>query len=116
MSLEVYTFNIVNNRTLYYRNSKVTNHAFGTPHSIESKLGAYRSSCAFRYRDIQKDPCYWAACYIYICKFSKIEIKNPNDLLLCEILENTESNIWIENRDITSLLLANLIKFSDYFV
>ena len=83
----------------------------GDKYQIENVLSANYYAGGFRCREIQRNPAQWAAYTLYLMLF-KFTITYPKELFLIELLNSIEPNIWIQNKDIISLLLQCLMKYS----
>lgn len=78
---------------------------------IKEKLQSYMFSQSFSKKQILREPAKWAAYFIFIYRELEIEM-NTEYVVLYELLESIDPNIWVQNRDVVDLLLEGLIKYS----
>jgi len=79
---------------------------------IKEKLQSYCFNCSFSRNKILTEPAKWGAYFVFIDRECKIELDKPEEKFLSELLESVDPKVWVQNRDVVSLLLESLIKYS----
>ena len=86
-------------------------HSLGSYFHINDILKGYSNSCTFSKRQILVQPARWAAYFVFLFREVKIEM-TPEHIFLADFVESIDPNVWVQNRDIVSLLSEGLIKYS----
>jgi hypothetical protein len=83
----------------------------GSFQSIKEKIQSYMFSQTFSKSQILREPAKYAAYFVFMQREAKVEMSSECNLL-AELLESVDPYIWVQNRDIVSLLLGGLIEYS----
>lgn len=83
----------------------------GDEFHIINLLKTYSLSQSFSRRRILREPARWAAYFLFLKNKNYIP-ETSEVFILKELFNSIESNIWVQNRDVVSLLLESLKKYS----
>jgi len=84
----------------------------GNYSTIINELKAWYYSGSFHRVKVNKNPAKWGAYFVFIGRETSVKLEQPEELFLMELLESVDPKVWVQNRDVVSLLLESLIKYS----